>query len=52
MKPIAAMFCSILIMLMMMTATTTMINYLEGDILPDTSPWSFISWNFIMEVLK
>jgi hypothetical protein len=44
MNKIPAMFFSILIMVMLMTATATLINYMEGDILPDSSPWSFISF--------
>ena len=43
MKTMSAMLCSIMIMIMMMTATAVLINYMEGDILPDTSPWSFIN---------
>jgi hypothetical protein len=44
MSKIPAMFLSILIMILMMTATAILINYMEGDILPDSSPWSFISY--------
>jgi len=43
MKTIVAMMCSITIVIMMMLSTIMFINYLEGDILPDTSPWSFIN---------
>jgi hypothetical protein len=28
-----------------MAITIAFINYLEGDILPDTSPWSFINYD-------
>jgi hypothetical protein len=45
MKPIAAMFCSIMITVMMMVTTAVFINMLEGDILPETSGWSFINDN-------
>jgi hypothetical protein len=38
-----SMLYSIIIMIMLMAMTIAFINYLEGDILPDTSPWSFIS---------
>jgi hypothetical protein len=44
MKPITSMLCSITIMIMLMMSTVILINYLEGDILPDTSPWSFIKF--------
>jgi hypothetical protein len=40
-----SMLYSIVIMIMLMAITIAFINYLEGDILPDTSPWSFISFN-------
>ncbi len=43
------LFISILIIIALLTITIFLIsmveaygNYLEGDILPDTSPWSFI----------
>jgi hypothetical protein len=42
MKRILAMLCSITIMVTMMIATAAFINMLEGDILPETSGWSFI----------
>jgi hypothetical protein len=40
-----SMLYSIVIMIMLMAITIAFINYLEGDILPDTSPWSFISFD-------
>lgn len=40
---IKPLFLSLITMAMMMTATAVLINWLEGDILPDSSPWSFIS---------
>ena len=43
MKTMMAMTCSILIMVTMMMTVAVLINWLEGDILPDTSPWSFVS---------
>ena len=33
---------TITIMITMIVATSTLINYLEGDIIPDSSPWSLI----------
>jgi hypothetical protein len=40
-----SMLYSIVIMIMLMAITIAFINYLEGDILPDTSPWSFINYD-------
>lgn len=45
MKTMYAMLCSIMIVMAMMMSVAVFINYLEGDILPDTSPWSFISFD-------
>jgi hypothetical protein len=43
------MLFSIMIMITMMMSTAILINYMEGDILPDTSPWSFINtWQNII----
>ena len=50
MKPIPAMLCSILIVIMMMVSVAIGINWLEGDILPDTSPWSFIAFGDVKEM--
>ena len=44
MKTMMAMTCSIMIMVVMMMSVAILINWLEGDILPDTSPWSFVEF--------
>jgi hypothetical protein len=47
-----AMTLSIMITIMMMMVTAILINYMEGDILPDTSPWSFIQFQQEEEMIR